>query len=74
MGGLRGGSTPRKHYDSRMTPPAGYALVIGGGGLVGGAWELGVLSGLRGRGLERPEFVLGTSIGSIVGAAECWRA
>ena len=54
-----------------MTPPAGYALVIGGGGLVGGAWELGVLSGLRDRGLGRAEFVLGTSIGSIVGAAEC---
>ena len=45
--------------------------MIGGGGLVGGAWELGVLSGLRQRGLGRAEFVLGTSIGSIVGAAEC---
>ena len=54
-----------------MTPPAGYALVIGGGGLVGGAWELGVLSGLRDRGLGRAQSVLGTSIGSIVGAAEC---
>jgi NTE family protein len=53
-----------------MTPPARCALVIGGGGLVGGAWELGVLSGLRERGLGRAEFVLGTSIGSIVGAAE----
>ena len=54
-----------------MTPSAGFALVIGGGGLVGGAWELGVLSGLRERGLGRADFVLGTSIGSIVGAAEC---
>jgi NTE family protein len=54
-----------------MTPAAGYALVLGGGGLVGGAWELGVLSGLRARGLRRPDFVLGTSIGSAVGAAEC---
>ncbi len=59
------------HYDSWMTPAAGYALVLGGGGLVGGAWELGVLSGLRARGLRRPDFVLGSSIGSIVGAAEC---
>jgi NTE family protein len=58
-------------YHSRMTSPAGYALVIGGGGLVGGAWELGILSGLRARGLGRPDFVLGTSIGSIVGAAVC---
>ena len=54
-----------------MTPPARYALVLGGGGLVGGAWELGVLSGLRERGLGRAEFVLGSSIGSIVGAAVC---
>jgi NTE family protein len=54
-----------------MTPPAGYAQVIGGGGLVGGAWELGVLSGLSERGLGRADFVLGTSIGSVVGAAAC---
>ncbi len=53
-----------------VTSPAGYALVLGGGGLVGGAWELGVLSGLREHGLGRAEFVLGSSIGSIVGAAE----
>ncbi len=59
------------HYDSLVTPPAGYALVLGGGGLVGGAWELGVLSGLREHALGRAEFVLGSSIGSIVGAAEC---
>jgi NTE family protein len=54
-----------------MTSSPGYALVLGGGGLVGGAWELGVLSGLRQRGVGRAEFVLGTSIGSVVGAAEC---
>ena len=54
-----------------MTPPVGFALVIGGGGLVGGAWELGVLRGLHERGLGRAEYVLGTSIGSVVGAAEC---
>ena len=54
-----------------MTPPAGHALVIGGGGLVGGAWELGVLSGLSERGLGRADFVLGTSIGAVVGAAAC---
>ena len=45
--------------------------MIGGGGLVGGAWELGVLSGLRRGGLGRADFVLGTSIGAVVGAAEC---
>jgi NTE family protein len=60
-----------RQYDSRMTPTTGYALVIGGGGLVGGVWELGVLRGLRGRGLGPADFVLGTSIGSVVGAATC---
>ena len=39
------------------------------------AWSAGRgnsgLSGLRERGLGRADFVLGTSIGSIVGAAEC---
>jgi NTE family protein len=57
-----------------MTPPLGFALVLGGGGLVGGAWELGVLRGLHEGGLGRAEYVLGTSIGSVVGAAECGNA
>jgi len=46
------------------------ALVLGGGGVTGIAWELGVLLGLRDEGIDltRPDLVLGTSAGSAVGA------
>jgi len=46
------------------------ALVLGGGGLTGIAWEAGVLMGLRERGVdtEHWDLVVGTSAGSIVGA------
>jgi len=46
------------------------ALVLGGGGLVGIAWETGLLLGLREGGLEVREtsLVVGTSAGSMVGA------
>jgi NTE family protein len=54
-----------------METRAPHALVIGGGGLIGGAWELGVLSGLREHGFEHADLVLGTSIGAVVGAAAC---
>jgi NTE family protein len=47
------------------------ALVLAGGGLVGIAWELGVLLGLRqaGADVETWHRVIGTSAGSVVGAA-----
>jgi NTE family protein len=47
------------------------ALVLAGGGLVGIAWELGVLLGLRGAGIGRARWdrIVGTSAGSVVGAA-----
>jgi len=46
------------------------ALVLGGGGVSGIAWEVGVLLGLRDAGLDATEWdrVIGTSAGSIVGA------
>jgi len=46
------------------------ALVLGGGGIVGIAWEAGVIAGLEGRGvrLAQAEDVIGTSAGSLVGA------
>jgi len=46
------------------------ALVLGGGGLVGIAWETGVLLGLRDVGLDvrDAQLVIGTSAGSMVGA------
>jgi NTE family protein len=46
------------------------ALVLGGGGVTGIAWELGLLTGLREAGVDltTAELVIGTSAGSAVGA------
>ena len=46
------------------------ALVLGGGGLTGIAWETGVLVGLRDSGVDVTswDLVVGTSAGAIVGA------
>lgn len=46
------------------------ALVLGGGGLTGIAWELGLLTGLAASGLDLTDadVVVGTSAGSVVGA------
>ena len=59
------------------TAPAGttgeapdHALILGGGGPVGEAWESGVLAGLMERGVELTAIdrVIGTSAGATVGA------
>lgn len=49
------------------------ALVLGGGGVTGVAWELGLLAGLVERGVPVTEadLVVGTSAGSVVGAQVC---
>jgi NTE family protein len=46
------------------------ALVLGGGGITGVAWEIGLLAGLAAAGVpvDRPDLVVGTSAGSVVGA------
>jgi NTE family protein len=46
------------------------ALVLGGGGPVGIAWEAGFLAGLAETGIDLSgaDFILGTSAGSVVGA------
>ena len=46
------------------------ALVLGGGGITGIAWEIGVLAGLAeaGTDLMGADLVVGTSAGSVVGA------
>lgn len=46
------------------------ALVLGGGGVTGVAWELGVLAGLHDNGLDVRDagLIVGTSAGSVVGA------
>lgn len=49
------------------------ALVLGGGGVTGVAWELGLLAGLADRGVDLAgaDLVVGTSAGSVVGAQVC---
>ncbi|MFC4149735.1 patatin-like phospholipase family protein [Micromonospora mangrovi] len=49
------------------------ALVLGGGGVTGVAWELGLLAGLAQRGVDLvgADLVVGTSAGSVVGAQVC---
>ncbi|MCI4066607.1 patatin-like phospholipase family protein [Micromonospora sp. R77] len=49
------------------------ALVLGGGGVTGVAWELGLLAGLVERGVDLvgADLVVGTSAGSVVGAQVC---
>lgn len=46
------------------------ALVLGGGGVAGVAWELGILLGLSeaGRDVRNADLLVGTSAGSVVGA------
>ncbi|TKJ18517.1 patatin-like phospholipase family protein [Blastococcus sp. CCUG 61487] len=46
------------------------ALVLGGGGITGIAWEIGVLTGLAEAGVDltNADLVVGTSAGSVVGA------
>jgi NTE family protein len=46
------------------------ALVLGGGGITGIAWEIGLLAGLAAAGtdLSGADLVVGTSAGSVVGA------
>ncbi len=46
------------------------ALVLGGGGITGIAWELGILAGLTQAGVDLTDadVVVGTSAGSVVGA------
>jgi NTE family protein len=49
---------------------AGRALVLGGGGVTGVAWEIGMLAGLAEAGVDLTDadVVIGTSAGSVVGA------
>lgn len=56
---------------SHPTQSLSRALVLGGGGVTGIAWEVGVLAGLSSRGVDwsKATSVIGTSAGSFVGAA-----
>lgn len=46
------------------------ALVLGGGGPVGRAWEIGLMAGLAGQGIDlgTADLIIGTSAGAVVGA------
>ena len=48
----------------------GRALVLGGGGITGIGWEIGLLAGLLAEGVDLTDadLVVGTSAGSVVGA------
>ena len=52
-----------------MAEVAEKALVLGGGGISGIAWEIGMLAGLAERGIDLTDadLVIGTSAGSVVG-------
>ena len=47
-----------------------HALVLGGGGVTGIAWEIGLIAGLAGLGIDlaAADVIIGTSAGSVVGA------
>lgn len=55
--------------DVSTPTPGTRALVLGGGGVAGIAWELGVLTALQEAGvdLDAADLVVGTSAGSVVG-------
>jgi len=56
--------------DVATPTPGTRALVLGGGGVAGIAWEVGVLSALQDAGvdLDAADLVVGSSAGSVVGA------
>src|SRR5580704_18844898 len=53
-----------------MTAMDSCALVLGGGGVTGIAWETGVIAGLADQGIDlaAADVIIGTSAGSVVGA------
>jgi NTE family protein len=62
---------PDLHSNSTTTPTAGeHALVLGGAGAAGNAWEIGVIAGLFDAGLDvtDADLTIGTSAGSTVAA------
>lgn len=60
------------NHNPESPPSHGIALVLGGGGSAGNAWQLGVIAGLADAGYDLTELadlVIGTSAGSTAGAA-----
>jgi NTE family protein len=70
MSGQRSESLPTGH-PSRSSSRRKFALVLGGGGILGGAWLVGALYALTeatGWDPSTAEFIVGTSAGSVVAA------
>jgi predicted acylesterase/phospholipase RssA len=66
-----------RHRDQEVSsmaePTGGRAIVLGGGGVTGIAWKIGVLAGLLDAGADLgADVVFGTSAGAFVGAV-LWR-
>lgn len=61
----------RNRPPTHATASLSRALVLGGGGVTGIAWEVGVLAGLGSQGIDwsRATSVIGTSAGAFVGTA-----
>ncbi|WP_119728010.1 patatin-like phospholipase family protein [Thermomonospora amylolytica] len=59
-----------------MTMDGGRALVLGGGGVAGIAWEAGLLTGLAEQGVDltAADLIVGTSAGSVVGTFAAYGA
>jgi NTE family protein len=53
-----------------MSADLSFALVLGGGGVTGVAWETGIIAGLAAAGVDltRADLVVGTSAGAVVAA------
>ena len=66
---LGGGAVPGRGGGGGSGGP-GRAVVLGGGGLTGEAWEIGLLTGLRAAGtdLAQADLVVGSSAGAIAAA------
>jgi NTE family protein len=59
-----------RHQDSGAAAKGERAIVLGGGGVTGIAWEVGILAGLHAAGVDlNADAVFGTSAGAFVGAA-----
>jgi NTE family protein len=59
-----------RYQDSDAGAKAERAIVLGGGGVTGIAWEVGILAGLHAAGVDlHADAVFGTSAGTFVGAA-----
>ena len=57
-------------HTTEPSAPRGKALVLGGGGPVGRAWQMGIAAGLQAEGvdLREADLIVGTSAGAVVGA------